>query len=123
MLQVAGHILRNPEDKTKVSLVFCNQTEDDILLKAGSGLPACTGLCMAALIWLLAVTIAQRMRTSRGLLQAWFLHQACALSMVLQAGAGMHQSSVLGLGCLQRPALKLIVHIGVEPDCLPCCRH
>ena len=59
MLQVAGHILRNPEDKTKVSLIFCNQTEDDILLKAGSGLHTRTGLCMAALIWLLAVTKAQ----------------------------------------------------------------
>ena len=56
MLQVAGHILRNPDDKTKVSLIFCNQTEDDILLKAGSGLQIRAGLCMAALTWLLAVT-------------------------------------------------------------------
>lgn len=34
MYQVAQHILRNPEDKTKVSLLFANKTDDDILLKA-----------------------------------------------------------------------------------------
>ncbi|BDA51006.1 NADH-cytochrome b5 reductase 2 [Coccomyxa sp. Obi] len=33
MLQVASEVLRNPEDKTEVSLVFGNVTEDDILLK------------------------------------------------------------------------------------------
>jgi cytochrome-b5 reductase len=33
MLQVASEILRNPDDKTQVSLIFGNQTEDDIFLK------------------------------------------------------------------------------------------
>jgi len=33
MLQVAEAILRNPEDKTKVSLIFGNVTEQDIILK------------------------------------------------------------------------------------------
>lgn len=33
MLQVADHILDNPSDKTKVSLVFANVSEGDILLK------------------------------------------------------------------------------------------
>lgn len=33
MLQVAEHILRNPDDKTQVSLVFANVSEDDILLR------------------------------------------------------------------------------------------
>ena len=33
MWQVAQAIFRNPEDKTKVTLVFANVSEDDILLK------------------------------------------------------------------------------------------
>jgi len=33
MLQVLHTILKNPEDKTKVSLIFANVTADDILLK------------------------------------------------------------------------------------------
>ena len=33
MIQVLHKILENPEDKTRVSLVFCNVTEQDILLK------------------------------------------------------------------------------------------
>ena len=33
VLQVADHILNNPTDKTKVSLVFANMSEGDILLK------------------------------------------------------------------------------------------
>ena len=33
MLQVASEIVNNPEDKTQVSLVFANQTEEDIILK------------------------------------------------------------------------------------------
>lgn len=33
MWQVARHIFRNPNDKTKVTLIFGNVTEDDILLK------------------------------------------------------------------------------------------
>eukprot|EP00775_Hariotina_reticulata_P004445 gene4445-4700_t len=33
MLQVADHILDNPADKTKVTLIFANVSEDDILLK------------------------------------------------------------------------------------------
>lgn len=33
MLQVISHILRNPEDKTKVHLIFANNGENDILLK------------------------------------------------------------------------------------------
>lgn len=33
MLQVARAILQNPNDKTKVSLVFANVNEEDILLK------------------------------------------------------------------------------------------
>ncbi|KDO32645.1 hypothetical protein SPRG_02346 [Saprolegnia parasitica CBS 223.65] len=33
MLQVALEILRNPEDHTKVTLIFANQTEDDIILR------------------------------------------------------------------------------------------
>jgi len=32
MLQVARHILKNPEDKTKLNLIFANVNEDDILL-------------------------------------------------------------------------------------------
>lgn len=34
-VQVADHILDNPSDKTKVSLVFANVSEGDILLKVG----------------------------------------------------------------------------------------
>ncbi|EIE21212.1 cytochrome-b5 reductase like protein [Coccomyxa subellipsoidea C-169] len=33
MLQVASEVLRNPDDKTEVSLVFGNVSEDDILLR------------------------------------------------------------------------------------------
>lgn len=33
MYQLTREIFKNPEDKTKVTLVFGNQTEDDILLK------------------------------------------------------------------------------------------
>ncbi|KAK9804386.1 hypothetical protein WJX72_010552 [[Myrmecia] bisecta] len=33
MLQVASEILRNPADKTDVSLIFCNQSEQDIILR------------------------------------------------------------------------------------------
>ena len=33
MFQVAQEILRNPEDKTQVSLIFANQTEEDIILR------------------------------------------------------------------------------------------
>lgn len=33
MYQVAQEILRNPEDKTQVSLIFANQTEQDIILR------------------------------------------------------------------------------------------
>ena len=33
MLQVASEILSNPEDKTQVSLIFANQTEQDIILR------------------------------------------------------------------------------------------
>lgn len=33
MLQVIEKIISNPEDKTKVSLLFCNQTEKDILVR------------------------------------------------------------------------------------------
>ena len=33
MLQVVQYILRNPDDKTKVHLIFANNGEDDILLK------------------------------------------------------------------------------------------
>lgn len=33
MWQVARHIFRNPNDKTKVTLIFGNVTEDDILLR------------------------------------------------------------------------------------------
>lgn len=32
-LQVIEHILKNPNDKTNISLIFGNQTEDDILLR------------------------------------------------------------------------------------------
>jgi len=34
MYQVIQKILDNPEDKTRVQLIFCNKSEDDILLKA-----------------------------------------------------------------------------------------
>ncbi len=34
MLQVLQELLFNPEDKTKVTLIFANQTPDDIMLKA-----------------------------------------------------------------------------------------
>jgi len=34
MLQVAHEILRNPDDKTHISLIFANVTQDDILLKS-----------------------------------------------------------------------------------------
>ena len=37
MLQVAQEITRNPEDKTEVTLVFANVSEDDILLKKRAG--------------------------------------------------------------------------------------
>jgi hypothetical protein len=43
VLQVADHILNNPADKTKVSLVFANVSEGDILLKV-TGVLAC-GVC------------------------------------------------------------------------------
>ncbi|KAK9843869.1 hypothetical protein WJX84_007415 [Apatococcus fuscideae] len=33
MLQVASEVLRNPQDKTEVSLIFANQTEQDIILR------------------------------------------------------------------------------------------
>ncbi|KAM3588381.1 hypothetical protein VKS41_000827 [Umbelopsis sp. WA50703] len=33
MLQLVRKVLNNPEDKTKVSLLFCNSTEEDILLR------------------------------------------------------------------------------------------
>ncbi len=33
MLQVASEVLRNPADKTEVSLIFANQTEKDIILR------------------------------------------------------------------------------------------
>jgi len=33
MLQLAEGILRNPEDKTKIKLIFANATQEDILLK------------------------------------------------------------------------------------------
>jgi len=33
MLQVARKILENPEDNTNVSLIFCNVSEDDIMLR------------------------------------------------------------------------------------------
>jgi cytochrome-b5 reductase len=32
-MKVMDAIVRNPADKTKVTLVFCNQTEKDIILK------------------------------------------------------------------------------------------
>lgn len=34
MLQVIKEVLRNPEDKTEISLVFANETFEDILLKS-----------------------------------------------------------------------------------------
>ncbi len=33
MLQVASDIVNNFDDKTQVSLIFANQTEDDIILR------------------------------------------------------------------------------------------
>jgi len=33
MLQVVHEILKNPEDKTQISLIFANQTPEDIILK------------------------------------------------------------------------------------------
>ena len=33
MLQIAQEVVRNPEDKTQLTLVFANVSEDDILLK------------------------------------------------------------------------------------------
>lgn len=33
MLQVIQEIVKNPEDKTEVSFVFANKTEDDIILR------------------------------------------------------------------------------------------
>ena len=33
MLQIAQEVVRNPADKTEVTLVFANKSEDDILLK------------------------------------------------------------------------------------------
>ena len=32
--QVIKEVLKNPEDKTQLSLIFANETEDDILLKS-----------------------------------------------------------------------------------------
>ena len=43
MLQVVDEVLNNPADKTKLSLVFANNTEKDIILKVrcpGGG-PGC----------------------------------------------------------------------------------
>ena len=37
MLQVLREVLNNPLDKTKVTLVYGNQSEDQILLKGRSG--------------------------------------------------------------------------------------
>lgn len=34
MLQIIKAILKDPLDKTKVSLLFANQTEDDILVRS-----------------------------------------------------------------------------------------
>jgi len=34
MLQIIRHILKNPKDQTKLSLIFANKSEDDILLRA-----------------------------------------------------------------------------------------
>jgi cytochrome-b5 reductase len=34
MLQIIRHIFKDPEDKTEVFLIFANQTEEDILLRA-----------------------------------------------------------------------------------------
>jgi cytochrome-b5 reductase len=33
MLQLIRHITKDPEDNTQMSLLFANQTEDDILLR------------------------------------------------------------------------------------------
>lgn len=33
MLQLIRHITRDPKDQTKLSLLFANQTEEDILLR------------------------------------------------------------------------------------------
>ncbi|XP_028015706.1 NADH-cytochrome b5 reductase 2 isoform X1 [Eptesicus fuscus] len=33
MLQLIRHITKNPRDKTRISLIFANQTEDDILMR------------------------------------------------------------------------------------------
>ena len=33
MLQIAQEVVRNPEDRTQLTLVFANISEDDILLK------------------------------------------------------------------------------------------
>ena len=33
MLQIVQAILKDPTDKTRVSLLFANQTEDDILVR------------------------------------------------------------------------------------------
>lgn len=33
MLQIVQEVLRNPEDKTEVSLIFANVSDKDILLK------------------------------------------------------------------------------------------
>nr|KAF6437366.1 cytochrome b5 reductase 2 [Molossus molossus] len=33
MLQLIRHITKNPRDKTRMSLIFANQTEDDILMR------------------------------------------------------------------------------------------
>ncbi|XP_070281483.1 NADH-cytochrome b5 reductase 2 isoform X1 [Myotis yumanensis] len=34
MLQLIRHITKNPRDKTKISLIFANQTEDDIVMRS-----------------------------------------------------------------------------------------
>ncbi|ELK24763.1 NADH-cytochrome b5 reductase 2 [Myotis davidii] len=34
MLQLIRHITKNPRDKTRISLIFANQTEDDILMRS-----------------------------------------------------------------------------------------
>ena len=33
MLQVAREVLENPKDKTKLQLIFCNRSEEDIMLR------------------------------------------------------------------------------------------
>lgn len=76
MLQVADHILANPDDKTRVSLVFANVSESDILLKrraseaaraaaAGDAAPCMRACVLRACAWAVGLLLPRWPRLDR----------------------------------------------------------